>query len=113
MALPKRVPPAGGGVDQGPPWGMAEWENEYPCLRAFLLDTTYADGSNRRPGSISLFTQWRSLKAAINDKDRQLVAFVTAPTMSELLFAIEEGIRTDNIGWKATPNFPPNKTPTY
>lgn len=113
MALPKRPAPNNIGPKPGEEWTDPEFKADFPNIHAFLYDITYADKTPRATGTINLFTQFGALKAAVNDKDRQLVAFVTAPTWEELIVTIDMGIGDDSLDWKAMKGIPGGKTPTF
>lgn len=85
---------------ENPLWVDPEFASEYPCLEAFLCGEKYADGTHRSTGSISFFYKYGSLIVAVNDNDRMLGAFVSASTMSEIMFKLEEGLRLDNLDWR-------------
>jgi len=101
MALPKRTAPASKPVDPLNSWVDPEFKEGTPALHSFLLDSHYADNSRRLTGSMSIFTKAGVLTAAINDNDRQLVAYVTACTWGELLFKVDQGIAEDSLDWRA------------
>lgn len=109
MALKKRPAPNGPGISLGDPWDDPGFQGDYPNVYSFLFDTKYEDGSPRAPGSISIFVSGYALKFAVNDKDRQCVAFVNAGTFFELLQMVEDGIRDDNLDWKAAAKPVPGK----
>lgn len=113
MALQRRLAPVGMGASVGIPWEDPQFKEDYPSLYSFLFDTRYADGTSRVQGSISLFVQGYSLKAAINDKDRLCVAFVNAGTFLEMLTLIDDGIREDKLEWKGSGKGLPEKSPPF
>lgn len=113
MALPKRKLDVSLGGGLSPPWDDDMFKEEYPAIFAFLYDTKYEDGSQRAPGSISIFVNGYSLKFAVNDKDRGVVAFVTAPTWAEMMQIVDDGIRNDNLDWKAASKAQPGKNPPF
>lgn len=87
-------------------------EGDLPSLYCFLRDTQYEGGKDRIPGSLSIFVHQGALKMAVNDKDRGLVAFVTAPTWGELLQLVNDGICDDCLEWKpANKSTPQGKIP--
>lgn len=113
MALPKRKLDVSMGGGLSPPWDDDLFKEEYPHIYSFLYDTKYENGDPRTPGSISIFVNGFSLKFAVNDKDRQVGAFVTAPTWAELLQLVDDGIRDDSLEWKGNAKAPPGKVPPY
>lgn len=110
MKRPSQTP---AGPPPDPPWNDNDFKSDLPNLYVFLHDDTWDDGKVRITGSISIFKQKGALKAAVNDKDRGLVAFVTAPTFAELLTLIDMGICADNLDWKANTGYKSDKKPPY
>jgi hypothetical protein len=113
MAIPKRPNPSCVPNATQPVWEDPEFARDYPSLHAFLFDPKYEDGSPRFVGSVSIFVQMGILKMAVNDKDRNVVAFASAPTWAELLFVVDEGICKDSLDWKASSKSFPAKNPPY
>lgn len=113
MAIKKRPPPNGPGISLGDAWDDESFRVDYPNIYSFLMDTKYEDGSPRVQGSISIFVSGYSLKFAVNDKDRGLVAFVNSPTFFELMTIVDDGIRDDSLDWKATAKPQPGKVPPF
>jgi len=90
--------PVGDGVSSVPPddpIGLA-----YPCVLKFLTLTAYGDGKRRVPGSITLFFDAGVLKAAVNDKDVDMSAFVSGSGLAGLLASIEDGLVEDRLDWR-------------
>lgn len=73
----------------------------YPALAAFLTATSYPDGGRRLPGSLTVFADAGCIKAALNDKDASLTAFVSASGLYALLEALERGLQSDGLDWRA------------
>lgn len=113
MALFKRPAPLTSAAPIAPPWDDKCFFDEYPSITSFLSDGTYDGGQARRLGSITLFVMDGALKCAVNDKDRNVVAFVTAQSVTELLTLIEVGIGKDSLEWKAGSRMPAGKNPPY
>jgi hypothetical protein len=113
MGLKKRPPPPGGGMAVSDPWEDPDFKSDFPALYAFLFDAKYEDGSSRLQGTISIFVTGYALKIAVNDKDRNIVAFVTAGTWSEALTLVDDGIAADSLEWKASTKTIPGKNPPF
>lgn len=113
MALPRRNVPANQAMKPLHEWSDPEFAREYPSLRSFLMDVRYEDGTVRNPGTMSVFVKADALTFAINDNDRNLVAFVNQPTWEEALFVIEDGILNDSLDWKARRTDLAAKKPPY
>lgn len=113
MALKKRVAPVGLNAPAGPAWIDPTFCEDYAGIYAFLHDEKYDDGSLRLVGSLSLFCKSGVLTCAINDNDRNLVAFVVGGTVEELLFTVNEMICNDSAEWKARQRGPGSNKPTF
>jgi hypothetical protein len=85
---------------ENPVWCDPEFKDTYPCIEAFLCGEKYSDGTVRSTGSLSYFYKYGSLIVAVNDNDRNLTAFVSAGTMGEIMFMIEEGLAKDSLDWR-------------
>lgn len=72
----------------------------FPTLWQFLTLSAYADGARRLPGSVTVFFDQGHVKAALNDKDAGLSAFVSASSLLGLFMAIEEGLAGDKLDWR-------------
>lgn len=101
VALKRRDTPVGMGPAAGPVWEDPEFKGDYPYLHSFLFDTQYEDGTKRLTGSVSIFTKGGILTAAVNDNDRRVSAFVKGATWAELLFYVDEGIKSDSLEWRS------------
>lgn len=77
-----------------------EFEKEFPYLAAFLLQTTWADKSERLPGTITVFVQDGQMKLCVNDRDLNRSAFVTAPTWAMLIQITEDKLSDDSLEWR-------------
>lgn len=113
MALERRTIPAAKALPTEPAWEDPVFTRDYPSITSFLRDCTWDDGTVRVPGSISLFCQMGTLKAAVSDKARSVIAFVSAPTWEELLALLEMGICNDSLDWKAPRAVPSGNRPPY
>jgi len=107
MALKKRP------VSTEPKPGTAgEWidqvfQRDYPNLYAFLHDVKYDDGTIRITGSMSIFVKVGGLRCSLNDKDRNVVAYIEASSFDEMMTLAEEGICSDSTEWIASRKTPP------
>lgn len=88
-------------------------ESDLPHLYAFMRDIQYEGGRQRVTGTISFFVMGGALKCAVNDKDRALCSFVTAPTWAELLQLVNDGIGNDSLDWKTGNKIESGKKPPY
>lgn len=113
MALERPKGPVGMGGAKLPPWEGDGFMDDHPNLTSFLLDTKWADGTSRQPGTVSFFTQDGALKAAVNDKDRGVTAFLSAQGFYELLFLIDQGIKTDALEWRPSTRHTSGQKPPF
>jgi len=92
-----------GGSGPGGEWPACDStiSTKLPALAEFLAADKWGDGADRVPGTILIFVDAGTLKACINDKDQDAVAFLTARTMQELLESIEAGLRSGKLDWRA------------
>jgi hypothetical protein len=72
-----------------------------PTVQEFLFSSKWPDGQPRSTGTILLFTDLGQLKARVVDKDGSRVAFVSAESLERILDAIEQGLQTDHLDWRA------------
>lgn len=77
-----------------------EFEKEFPYLAAFLLQTQWADKTERLPGTITVFVQDGQMKLCVNDRDMNRSAFVTAPTWAMLIQITEDKLSDDSLEWR-------------
>lgn len=73
---------------------------EYPCLWEWMTLTAWEDGTSRNPTSITLFLDEGRLKAAVNDREGNRVAFVSAWTVEDLLRSVEDGLLGQSLDWR-------------
>jgi len=74
---------------------------ELQALGEFLSEETWPDGSERARGSLTMFVEGGKIKVCLSDKDAGALAFVSAGTFDELLQWVEQGIRTQQLDWRA------------
>jgi hypothetical protein len=83
-----------------PPWdpgsglGQATWE----FLTTVLWDV---GGGKRETGTVLLFGDAGRLKVVLNDRDANLIAFVTVGPSAAVLDAIEEALLSTDTDWRA------------
>lgn len=83
-----------GGARIGDDWIL------YPSLMEFLAEDRYEDGSPRRTATLTIFTDAGGIKASINDRDNDGVAFVTSESIAALLVVIEGKLQASSLEWK-------------
>lgn len=102
----KRARPVGDGAVPADPAAEDAIGLAYPTVLRFLTLQTYADGERRVPGSITLFWDAGVLKAAVNDKDAEMSAFVSGAGLAGLLASIEDGLVEDRLDWRGAKRRP-------
>jgi len=73
---------------------------KFPTLVEFLTRVSWEEGQPREKGSIFIFIEYGDWKCCVNDKDAELVAFVTKPTLEELLPCVEKGLAANTLDWR-------------
>ena len=76
---------------------------EFPLLGEFLADPHWDDGSERQTGTLLFFVDQGFLKASLHDRELQRAAFLTAPTLTEALLAVEDGLLEGTLDWRPKP----------
>jgi hypothetical protein len=95
---------------QGMPATYGDWEKRLPSLCAFLCDVTWADGSTRAPGKLTLWTADALWKGCLADQVASVVSFLSAQDPSGLLQAMEKGLREDKLDWRRSVPFGAKRT---
>lgn len=98
--LPVPRPQSKSGPGGIPPVPRGEWAASFPSVWEFLSCPEWADGATRVPGSITLFSEDGMWKACLNDKDGQLVAFVSGKSPEAMLEAMEAGLESGALDWR-------------
>lgn len=73
----------------------------YPGIWEMLSAPMGPDGASRQGSTLMLFCQDGQCKGCLNDRDQDLVAFLSAGGVDSLLLAMEEGLQKDTIAWRA------------
>lgn len=96
MKKPGGAGPAGAG-----PLQLGDYLTLYPSLADYLTCEKWDDGSPRVPATVMLFMQDGRWKVCVNDKAMGRVAFVAGVTPEAALQAVEDGLRGDDLDWRA------------
>lgn len=80
----------------------AAFLKQAPALLEFLCVVSYEDGTPRVPGSATIFVEGGVLKLVLSDKDAGAVAFITAPTLAELLMRASKGLEKGDLDWRVS-----------
>lgn len=75
---------------------------KYPATTEFLSLEEWEPGQARTRGTITVFWEEGTFKAALNDRDGEEVAFVSKTTFTGLLDAIEKGFIKGDHDWRST-----------
>lgn len=100
MGLVRYVEPAGVPDSGGPVEERVTFFTKLGTVVEFLAMRAWPDGKVRTPGSITVFFEEGTYKAAVNDKDADVVAFLSARTLSGLLEALEKGLAGNSLDWR-------------
>lgn len=73
---------------------------KFPTLLEFLSRVEWEPGQPRQKGTLFLFIEHGMFKVCVSDKDADLIAFVTAPTLQGVLESAEKGLVKDSLDWR-------------
>ena len=79
-----------------------EFASSYPLLAAFIVEDRFDDATPRDPGTLLICVGDGVVKAWLHDRAEGLSAWLSAPTISELLDLVETGFEGDGIEWRAS-----------
>jgi hypothetical protein len=82
---------------------------KFPTVGEFLSMSQWPDGSPRETGTITLLFDSGQVKAAVNDRDANVSAFVSAESLTGLFKALEEGLTEGRLIWRAKKEYTPKK----
>jgi hypothetical protein len=77
------------------------WLAPFPHVRDFLCVPVWDDGSPRQVGSITLFCDEGRMKACANDKDAQLMCFVSGESLEAVFASLEAVLASGGGDWRA------------
>lgn len=92
------------GDQSGPPSaprGVDLFFTSYPLLSQRLQDDRWDDGAERVPDTLFLFHDGQRWKVMIKDREAASVAFVSADTLQGLFDALEAGLASSTLDWRA------------
>ena len=73
----------------------------FPHVLEFLTLHKWEDGSQRIPGTLLVFVDGSMWKGCLKDKNGPRVTFVSSSDLDGLFLAIEDGLKEDNLDWRA------------
>lgn len=95
-------PDASGGCATPLPTMMDEvFLNLYPNLYEHVMTEKWDDGTPREPHTLLIFADAWLWKVMVKDRVESRVAFLTAPTFTELLEGCEKVVLTGKADWRA------------
>lgn len=71
-----------------------------PTLYEYLFHEVFDDGTPRVTSSLSIFTEAGALKLALNDREQDLVAFLTIEDVQSGLETLESRLCADSLDWR-------------
>jgi len=79
----------------------AQLARTHPTLFEYLTALSYADGTERQPCTLLVFTGDGEWKACLNDRDADAHLWASGKTLGALLATMEERLCDDCPGWRA------------
>ena len=71
-----------------------------PALWEFLTVERWEDEATRTTGTLLMFCEDGKVKLCLNDRDQDLVGFVTGSTLEEVLKVAEKSLVDDTVDWR-------------
>jgi len=95
------------------PFDDLDFRTKYGNIHSYLTETAYDGGQTRVTSTLLIFVEEGCLKLCINDRDNNRSCFVSAPTLSALLAALEDGLAQETLEWRTRRTHPgqPGYTP--
>lgn len=101
MSLARRPEPADHTDPKAVRDGAGDFGVRYPTIADFLcLEVWPESGERRQTGNLMLFLQDGTFKARLVDNDAHEVAFVTAPTLGDVLDRVESILASGGGDWR-------------
>lgn len=110
MSYLRRLPPPGAESSGGEPPDR-DFKDRFPALFEHLTAARYPDGSARRTCSLSVFCEDAMWKMCLNDRDQNMVLFVTEPRFDACLEALELLLQEELPPWRKSKQFQGGKAP--
>lgn len=73
----------------------------------YMTQTQWEDGELRTTATLLLFAEEGTWKACLNDRANARSAWVSGLTPEACIEALEEGLETGEISWRASKGMPP------
>lgn len=87
----------------------SEWCEAYPLLWEHLVETRWEDGSTRETSTLLLFAEDGRWKGCLNDRAEARSVFLAALTPEGVFEALEAGLRSEGLDWRAKPPRTPSR----
>lgn len=98
MALRKLTAASQSNAASGP--GLAD-ANDWPELLAYLTETKYPTGEAREPSCLIIVADTSGWRGCVSDKDNARTLWKTAPSIDDLLNALEQALAEDDpTAWR-------------
>ena len=86
------------------PADYCRWMQAHPAICEFLTLASWEGGDARETGTLLLCFGDGQFKCWLNDRDGGRTAWLSGPTVSELLTSAEERLAADTLDWRAAPS---------
>lgn len=110
MSYLRRVSQEGAESNGGEPKDP-DFKDRFPALFEHLVASRYPDGSARRTCSLTVFVEDAAWKMCLNDRDQNLVLFVTEGRFDGCLEALELLLQEEQPPWRKSKQFAGKKGP--
>jgi len=78
----------------------SDFLRSYPKLAAGMCDPWWDDGKPRKPWTLKISMNEDGVQFCLSDSDSKLVAFTTAPGLTEGLLEIETALEHEGLSWR-------------
>lgn len=102
MAMPRPVAARGEGSTSSSTAKMPPWLSQFPELWEFLSRTSYADGTSRALGKISLGLVSDGIQVTLTDPSSSTYCSRHYPNLDDALLGFEIGLKEQSLTWRAS-----------
>lgn len=74
---------------------------KYPQLYEYMTEVTYEDGKSRDTSKVQLIYQEGRIVAALQDVEMKRTLFVSGPSLTRALEALEKAVGLPGADWRA------------
>lgn len=86
-----------------------ELVSSHPYLAEWLTDATWDDGEKREAPTVTLWAQDGGWRCSLRDRALKRVAWLTAPSLIDLLAMADELLNNPDFRWRNDDDFSPSK----